>query len=175
MELFVELVKGLNDLVWGPAMLVLILGTGIYLNVGLRLMPLAKLGYGFRTLWQGRTGVGEGEISPFNALMKVTPKKEPRPLIRHVQGHLGFAKWPDGGLVTGSSNDSKTTDITLRTTEGSILWNITVPGRMSAEPYVGPDGEVYVATCMDWDCRPPYTLFSITGKKPTEDSDEKEQ
>jgi AGCS family alanine or glycine:cation symporter len=50
-------------------MLVLILGTGIYLNVGLRLMPLAKLGYGFRTLWQGRKGLGEGEITPFNALM----------------------------------------------------------------------------------------------------------
>jgi AGCS family alanine or glycine:cation symporter len=69
MEWLVDLVKGLNGLVWGPAMLVLILGTGIYLNAGLRLMPLARLGYGFRTLWQGRKGLGEGEISPFNALM----------------------------------------------------------------------------------------------------------
>jgi AGCS family alanine or glycine:cation symporter len=69
MEWLVDLVKGFNGLVWGPAMLVLILGTGIYLNVGLRLMPLAKLGYGFRTLWQGRKGLGEGEITPFNALM----------------------------------------------------------------------------------------------------------
>ncbi len=69
MELFTELMKGLNSLVWGPFMLVLILGTGIFLNAGLRLMPLVRLGYGFRMLWQGRKGVGEGEISPFNALM----------------------------------------------------------------------------------------------------------
>ena len=69
MEWLVDLVKGLNGLVWGPAMLVLILGTGIFLNIGLRFMPLVRLGYGFRTLWQGRKGFGEGEISPFNALM----------------------------------------------------------------------------------------------------------
>jgi len=69
MQWLVELVKGLNGLVWGPAMLVLILGTGLYLNAGLRLMPLVRLGYGFRMLWQGRRGLGEGEISPFNALM----------------------------------------------------------------------------------------------------------
>ena len=69
MEWFVELMHGLNGLVWGPAMLVLILGTGLYLNVGLRLMPLHRLGYGFRMLWQGRKGLGEGEITPFNALM----------------------------------------------------------------------------------------------------------
>jgi AGCS family alanine or glycine:cation symporter len=37
--------------------------------LGLKLMPLAKLRYGFRMLWQGREGKGEGEISPFNALM----------------------------------------------------------------------------------------------------------
>ena len=50
-------------------MLVLILGTGFFLMVGLRLMPLLKLGYGFRMLWSGRHGVGEGDITPFNALM----------------------------------------------------------------------------------------------------------
>jgi AGCS family alanine or glycine:cation symporter len=50
-------------------MLVLILGTGVYLMAGLRMMPLARLSYGFRMLWRGRRGEGEGEISPFNALM----------------------------------------------------------------------------------------------------------
>ena len=69
MEGWIDLVKGLNGLVWGPAMLLLILGTGLYLNAGLRFMPLVRLGYGFRMLWQGRKGRGEGEISPFNALM----------------------------------------------------------------------------------------------------------
>ncbi|MDJ0805569.1 MAG: sodium:alanine symporter family protein [Gammaproteobacteria bacterium] len=69
MEFITELIEALNSLVWGPVMLVLILGTGFYLMSGLKLMPLAKLGYGFRMLWQGRKGLGEGEISPFNALM----------------------------------------------------------------------------------------------------------
>lgn len=69
MESIVNLIKELNNLVWGPVMLVLILGTGGILMFGLRLMPLAKLGYGFRMLWQGRKSVGDGEISPFNALM----------------------------------------------------------------------------------------------------------
>lgn len=50
-------------------MLVLILGTGLFLMFGLKLMPLARLGYGFRMLWRGRSQQGEGEISPFNALM----------------------------------------------------------------------------------------------------------
>ncbi|MEW8288700.1 MAG: sodium:alanine symporter family protein [Candidatus Thiodiazotropha endolucinida] len=69
MESLIELIKGLNSIVWGPLMLVLILGTGLFLMLGLKLMPLAKLRYGFRMLWQGREGRGAGEISPFNALM----------------------------------------------------------------------------------------------------------
>ncbi len=69
MEIIAGLIKELNSLVWGPVMLVLILGTGFFLMAGLKLMPLAKLGYGFRMLWQGRKGTGEGEITPFNALM----------------------------------------------------------------------------------------------------------
>lgn len=64
-----ELIKQLNDIVWGPAMLVLILGTGFYLMLGLRLMPLKNIGYGFRMLWQGRKDQGEGDIAPFKALM----------------------------------------------------------------------------------------------------------
>ena len=69
MELITKAVEGLNGLVWGPPMLVLILGTGLYLTIGLRLMPLRHLGYGFRMLWRGRAGLGAGDITPFNALM----------------------------------------------------------------------------------------------------------
>jgi AGCS family alanine or glycine:cation symporter len=68
-ELIKELIGGLNSIVWGPVMLVLILGTGLFLMIGLRLMPLARLKYGFKMLWGGREGRGEGEITPFNALM----------------------------------------------------------------------------------------------------------
>ena len=59
----------INGFVWGPPMLVLILGTGLFLMIGLRLMPLLKLGFGFRMLWAGRHAQGQGNITPFNALM----------------------------------------------------------------------------------------------------------
>jgi AGCS family alanine or glycine:cation symporter len=62
-------IKQLNGFVWGTPMLVLILGTGFFLMLGLRLMPILKLPYGFMMLWQGRKGKGEGDISSFNALM----------------------------------------------------------------------------------------------------------
>ena len=69
METITNLIKDLNGIVWGPLMLVLILGTGLFLMLGLKAMPLARLGYGFRMLWKGREEQGDGEISPFNALM----------------------------------------------------------------------------------------------------------
>ena len=69
MELLVNLVQQLNGIVWGPMMLILILGTGLFLTIGLGFMPLRRLGYGFRMLWQGRRSNEEGDISPFNALM----------------------------------------------------------------------------------------------------------
>ncbi len=62
-------ISAINGVVWGPVMLVLILGTGSYLMLGLRAMPLQKLGYGFRMLWRGRKAQGKGDVSPFNALM----------------------------------------------------------------------------------------------------------
>lgn len=71
MEALTDAVSAINGVVWGPLMLVLILGTGVFLQAGLKIMPLLKLGFGFRLLWKGRTppSGSEGEISPFNALM----------------------------------------------------------------------------------------------------------
>ena len=62
----------LNNLVWGPPMLIMILGVGLFLSLGLKLMPIFKLGAGFRLMWQGRKPIGddaEGDIPPFQALM----------------------------------------------------------------------------------------------------------
>ncbi len=64
-----SIVNTINGFVWGPVMLVLILGTGLYLTIGLRGISIRKIGYGFRQLFIGRQGSGEGDISPFNALM----------------------------------------------------------------------------------------------------------
>jgi AGCS family alanine or glycine:cation symporter len=71
MEFINTLVNQLNGVVWGPPMLVLILGTGLFLMLRLKFMPLTKIGAGFKLMWQGRKkGDAEsGEISPFQALM----------------------------------------------------------------------------------------------------------
>ncbi len=71
MEALSNVVTAINGIVWGPVMLVLILGVGLFLQIRLNFMPLAKVGHGFRLMWQGRkTGPDEeGEISPFAALM----------------------------------------------------------------------------------------------------------
>ena len=70
MEVLKTAIGEINGVVWGPLMLVIILGTGLFLQIGLKFMPIRRLGTGFALLWGGRekTG-GEGEISPFNALM----------------------------------------------------------------------------------------------------------
>lgn len=63
--------NAVNALVWGIPMVVLILGTGLYLQLRLGLLPLRKIGYGFRMIWQSRR-VHEGQagdISPYAALM----------------------------------------------------------------------------------------------------------
>ncbi|MCB1752463.1 MAG: sodium:alanine symporter family protein [Gammaproteobacteria bacterium] len=71
MEALTNAVSAINGVVWGPLMLVLILGTGLFLQAGLKIMPIVRLSFGFRLLWKGRTppSGSEGEISPFNALM----------------------------------------------------------------------------------------------------------
>jgi len=69
MELLKDYVDQINGIVWGPPMLVLILGTGFYLMLGLRLIPLRKIGFGFVMLWRGRAMTGQGDITSFNALM----------------------------------------------------------------------------------------------------------
>lgn len=72
MEAFADFVDKLSGIVWGPYMLVLLVGTGIYLTFGLGWMPLRKIGYAFKLLFQGRDkgkDHGEGEITPFQALM----------------------------------------------------------------------------------------------------------
>lgn len=72
MEALSSVITSINGLVWGPPMLVLILGVGLFLSIGLKLMPILKLGAGFRLMWQGRNATGsesDGEIPPFQALM----------------------------------------------------------------------------------------------------------
>ncbi len=71
MEVVQQAVSWLNGVVWGPPMLILILGTGLFLMLRLRAMPLFKLFLGFKLMWRGREKGEEttGDVSPFQALM----------------------------------------------------------------------------------------------------------
>ncbi|ABV89045.1 alanine/glycine:cation symporter family protein [Shewanella pealeana] len=73
MEAITNFVSMINGVVWGTPMLIMILGVGLLLTIGLRFMPILKLGTGFKLLWSGRIPDKDknmkGEISPFNALM----------------------------------------------------------------------------------------------------------
>jgi AGCS family alanine or glycine:cation symporter len=64
-----QLIGQINSWAWGPVMLVLLLGTGIYLSLGLRALTIRKIPTAFKLLFHGRKGRGDGDISPFGALM----------------------------------------------------------------------------------------------------------
>lgn len=71
METITHIVNTIDGFVWGPPMLVAILGTGLFLMLGLKLMPLRQLRNGFKLMWAGRRKGDEslGAISPYQALM----------------------------------------------------------------------------------------------------------
>ncbi len=71
MEALTAFFSAINGFVWGPPMLVLILGTGLLLQIRLKLMPILRIPTGFRMVWRGRKpdADAEGEISPYAALM----------------------------------------------------------------------------------------------------------
>ncbi len=69
-ELLTGILTSLNNFVWGPVMLVLLVGTGLYLNIGLKFYPFRNWYAAYKCLWQGRKDQSDkGEISPWNALM----------------------------------------------------------------------------------------------------------
>lgn len=71
MEKLLELNSVINGIVWGPPMLILIVGTGIYLTLGLKLIQINKFSYVLKnTLFKmfEKAQKGEGEVTPFQAL-----------------------------------------------------------------------------------------------------------
>ncbi|MEQ9396949.1 alanine/glycine:cation symporter family protein [Haliea sp.] len=64
-----DVITTINSWAWGPVMLVLLLGTGLYLSIGLRFLTLRNIPRAFGLLIGGRKGHGKGDISPFSALM----------------------------------------------------------------------------------------------------------
>ena len=62
--------KSIITIVWGPPLLILLVGTGVYLSIRLRFFQIQFLGYAFASLWRGqKSNHQKGEITSFNALM----------------------------------------------------------------------------------------------------------
>ena len=71
MEMLEYVLGVIDDFVWGPVMLILLVGTGIYLTVRLKFRPWRNLGYALKSTLskEARTKKrGDGDVSPFAAL-----------------------------------------------------------------------------------------------------------
>ena len=70
-QALIELINNpINSFAWGWPTVILIALTGIVMMVGLGFMPLFRIPFGLRMILQNSSNdVGEGEISPFQALM----------------------------------------------------------------------------------------------------------
>ena len=68
---FEEFVGKLNSIAWGPWMLILLVGTGIFLTTRVGFLQLKKFGYAMKNtigkIFTKQTA-GEGEITPFQAM-----------------------------------------------------------------------------------------------------------
>lgn len=65
---FVDTMNSINDFVWGPYMLALLVGTGIFLTIRLRFLPWINLWYAIKSI-MNRKSTHQGDISPFQSLM----------------------------------------------------------------------------------------------------------
>jgi len=67
---FSELVAIVNDFVWGPIMLALLMGTGIFLTIRLKFLPWRNLGYAIKSVFKkDKSEKSTGDITPFQSLM----------------------------------------------------------------------------------------------------------
>ena len=62
------LLAAVNNFVWGPVMLALLVGTGIFLTIRLKFLPWRNLGYAIKMVFSKRDKHA-GDISPFQSLM----------------------------------------------------------------------------------------------------------
>ncbi|HDS44589.1 MAG TPA: sodium:alanine symporter family protein [Methanomicrobia archaeon] len=63
-----QLLTTVDTVVWGPVMMALLIGTGLYLTITLRGPQARKFGHALRLILQPKAG-GKGDISPFRAFM----------------------------------------------------------------------------------------------------------
>lgn len=71
MKTISQILSSIDDFVWGPVMLILLVGTGIFLTIRTRFLGWRNLGYALKSglgKEARKTTRGSGDISPFSAL-----------------------------------------------------------------------------------------------------------
>lgn len=70
MNQLTAILKTIDDIVWGPIMLVLLVGTGIFLTIRTRALCWRNLPYALKSVLskEARQKKGDGDVSPFSAL-----------------------------------------------------------------------------------------------------------
>lgn len=64
-----QIVSSINDVLWGPPLLFLIVGTGIYLTFRVLFIQIRLLPYSLKLAFSKQDKTSEGDISHFQALM----------------------------------------------------------------------------------------------------------
>lgn len=67
MESFVPVLNAIDSFMWGPPLITLLVGTGIYLTVRLHLLQVFRLPLALRLIFKAQNK-GEGDVSSFKAL-----------------------------------------------------------------------------------------------------------
>lgn len=68
METVLSILKQINEWVWGPPLLVLLVGTGIYLTISLGLIQVFKLPLALKSIFEKEPSSYQGDVSSFGAL-----------------------------------------------------------------------------------------------------------
>ncbi|MGL4282357.1 MAG: hypothetical protein ACRCSI_01550 [Eubacterium aggregans] len=56
---FSSIIASVNDFVWGPIMLDLLVGTGVFLTIRLKFLPWRNLGYALKSVFAKQDKVAE--------------------------------------------------------------------------------------------------------------------
>ncbi|MGL5255501.1 MAG: alanine/glycine:cation symporter family protein [Proteocatella sp.] len=68
METLLSVLGSINQLVWGPPLLILLVGTGIYLTINLGLIQVLKLPLALKSIFEKEESDYQGDVSSFGAL-----------------------------------------------------------------------------------------------------------
>ena len=105
MDKIIEINSAVNGFVWGPIMLALLVGTGIYLSFRVGFIQFSKIGYWWKNtigkIFQ-KSEAGEGEITPMQAVSTALASTVGTGNIAGVTGAIILWMWISAlfGMVT---------------------------------------------------------------------------